>query len=200
MPEKMGIGPLGFNNTIFKRKFRFTFEITNICGRNVSVPTSFVKLAARPSLVIEDTEFNFLHAKTWVPGRATWEAISVTYIDAINPQKPNFFKPLFDWLASLYAFHRPAELYMGSTRENYSAVGILKMLDGNGTILETWTLNDMWPTAINFGSLDYSSNEETTIELNLRYSDVVYTPNCPAFTIESCCSENTCESYPNFPI
>lgn len=187
--QNMGIGALGFNNTIFKRKFRFTFEITRICGNEGRfVPASFVKVAARPSLSIEETEVNYLNAKTWIPGKATWETIDVTYIDAIDPENPQNFKPLFDWLSSVYAFHQPLELPMGSTRNNYAAVGILKMFDGCGSLLETWELFDMWPTSVNFGDLDYSNSEEATIDLTLRYSSVRYTPNCPSFVIDNCCT------------
>jgi len=53
--------------------------------------------------------------------------------------------------------------------------------------LETWQLQHMWPTAINFGELDYSSSEEATIELTLRYSDVKYRSFCPAFDPFACC-------------
>lgn len=185
--QPMGIGALGFNNTIFKRKFRFTFEVTGVCNGG-RIPPSFVKVAARPSLSIEETEVNYLNAKTWIPGKAAWETINVTYIDAIDPQNIQYFKPLFDWLSSVYAFHKPYELPMGSSRNDYAAVGILKMFDGCGSLLETWELNDMWPTSVNFGDLDYASSDEATIDLTLRYSSVLYTPNCPGFTIENCCT------------
>ena len=66
----MGIGALGFNNTVFKRKFRFSFGVTNICGNpNRTVPAAFVKTAGRPELSIDETEVNFLHAKKFLPGK-----------------------------------------------------------------------------------------------------------------------------------
>ena len=57
MAEKipMGIGQLGFKNLTFKRKFRFTFELFDICGSQ-SVPKHYVKVASRPNLAIEETE------------------------------------------------------------------------------------------------------------------------------------------------
>jgi len=189
MAIPMGIGALGFSNTIFKRKFRYTFEVFNICGNaSKRVPASYVKTAARPNLAIEETEVNFLNAKMFIPGKATWDTISVTYIDAVDVTNPQIMKPLFDWLASVYAFHKPIALPMGSRAQDYSATGLISMYDGCGTLLETWELQKMWPTSINFGDLDYASSDEATIELTLRYSDVIYTPICPAFTIENCCT------------
>lgn len=188
MAIPMGIGPLGFNNTIFKRKFRYTFEVQNICGSGRNLPPYFVKTAARPNLAIEETEVNFLNARMFIPGKATWETITITYIDAVNSGNIGLFKPLWDWLASVYNFQDPVALTMGSIPRDYSATGIINMYDGCGALLETWVLNRMWPQAINFGELDYASSDEATIELTLRYSDVKYIPVCPAFSIDPCCT------------
>lgn len=185
MAEKipMGIGQLGFSNLVFKRKFRFTFELFNICGSQ-SVPKHYVKLASRPNLSVEEVEVNFLNAKTWIPGKASWEQMTVTYIDVATADAA----PLFNWLASVYNFTDPINLQMGSNRSDYTATGILKLWDGCGNIIETWEMTDMWPTAINFGEVAYESSEECTIELTLRYSNVKYTNQCPGFTISPCCT------------
>jgi len=183
MPINMGIGRLGFDNLIFKRKFRWTFELYDICGGK-KIPPHYVKLAARPNLTIEETEINYLHAKTWIPGKASWETITVTYYDVAT----NDIKPLYDWLASVYEFTNPVTLRMGSSRRDYAAKAFLFLYDGCGNEIEQWKLADVWPQAINFGELDYSSSEEATIELTLRYSQVEYKPICPAFNIDPCCT------------
>lgn len=187
--QDMGIGRLGFQNTVFKRKFRFTFELQEICSSGVSggggsIPPSYVKVAARPNLEIEETEINYLNAKTWIPGKASWQTMTVTYIDVATAE----IAPLYNWLASIYNFTNPITLEMGSKRADYNAKGILKLYDGCGSELERWTLGDVWPQAVNFGELDYSSSEEATIELTLRYSNVLYQPICPQFPIKPCCS------------
>ena len=185
MAEKinMGIGPLGFKNLIFKRKFRFTFELEDICGAQ-KVQRSYVKVAARPNLEVEEVEVNFLNAKTWIPGKASWQTMTVTYIDVATLE----VAPLFNWLASVYNFTNPVTLEMGSQRSDYTATAILKLWDGCGNLMETWTMKDVWPTGINFGELDYSSSEECTIELTMRYSDVRYVPECKGFAINPCCT------------
>ncbi len=187
MAEKrnMGIGVIGQPDMVFKRKFRYTFEIFGFCDNEKNVvPEHFVKTASRPNLAIEETEINHLNAKTWIPGKASWETITVTYIDVASSE----MAPLFNWLASVYNFTDPINLEQGSQRGDYTATGILKMWDGCGQLLETWTIRDVWPSAINFGDLDYSNSEESTIELTLRYSDVQYQNICPGFTISPCCS------------
>jgi hypothetical protein len=139
-------------------------------------------LAARPSLTIEDTEINHLNAKKWIPGKASWETITVTYYDVAS----NDNAQLWNWLVSVYNFMDPTNLQQGTQGQDYAAVGVLTMYDGAGTALETWTLEDMWPSAINFGDVDYSSSDEADIELTLRYSKVTYKSNCPGLTIQGC--------------
>lgn len=85
----MGIGLLGAADTLLKRKFRFLFGIqycTGTASNQKSVGASFVKTASRPDITIEDTELNFLNEVTWIPGKAKWETITVTYYDAAVQQ------------------------------------------------------------------------------------------------------------------
>jgi hypothetical protein len=185
----MGLGLLGNANLIIKRKFRWTFEVQRSCrGSQLNVPANFVKVAARPNLQIEETELNYLNAKTWIPGKASWQTISVTYYDVAAQENLN----LWNWLASVYNFAPDANgasnPTQGSQRQDYAGVGLLTMYDGCGTQLERWTLTDLWPTEMNFGELDYASSDEATIELTLRYSNAQYQSFCPAFVPTGCCS------------
>jgi len=198
---RMGMGQLGGGDVSFKRKFRWLFAIQTDCRtvNNGFIPPTVVKLAARPNLTVEETEINFLHAKTWIPGKAAWETITVTYYDVGGSNQNGgigtAMSALFSWLATVYDFTNPVNLHM-STRKGgggqvgggYAGTGTLQMLDGCGNLMETWILKNMWPQAINFGELDYSSSEEATIELTLRYSDVQYRAEagCGAI-IKPCC-------------
>ena len=182
--KPMGIGVIGQPDIVFKRKFRWTFEISGFCNTASNlIPEHFVKVASRPNLSIEELEVNHLNAKTWIPGKASWETVTVTYIDVAHITQ----KKLWDWLATVYDFTKPVQLHQGE-KIDWDATGTLSLYDGCGTLLETWQMQHMFPTAINFGELDYSSNEEATIELTLRYSDVIYKSYCPAFEPEPCCT------------
>lgn len=179
----MGLGRLGGSTLVFKRKFRWTFEIREVCGSR-TIPRDFVKISARPNITIEDTEINFLNAKTWIPGKASWETITVTYYDVATIDN----QTLWDWLASVYDFTDPVGLRMASRRDDYAGVGSLILYDGCGAAIEQWELRDLWPQAINFQDLDYSNSEEMTIELTLRYSNVFYRSLCPNRPLEPCCT------------
>lgn len=188
----MGIGNLGFSNIVFKRNFRFTFELRDICGGK-SVPAHFVKTAGRPQIDIDETEINYLNGVTWVPGKAKWQTMDVTYYDVATADAA----PLYSWLASVYDFTDPINLHMGSRRSDYAATGILSMWDGCGQLIERWTMKDVWPKNINWGALDYENSEISTIEMTLRYSQVKYQPFCPTFPITSCCTPCNGSSSPS---
>ena len=196
--KPMGIGVIGQPDVTFKRKFRWTFEIFGFCNNEKNVvPEHFVQVASRPNLSIEETEINHLNAKTWIPGKAAWETITVTYLDVANEQ----MRTLWDWLATVYDFTDPINLHMG-TKRDWDATGVLNMYDGCGTLLEVWQMQHLWPTSVNFGDVDYSSSDIATIELTMRYSDVRYRSYCPDFTPAGCCngcgSTTTQDQYANF--
>jgi hypothetical protein len=182
---QMGLGALANPNAVFKRKYRWTFKLNTPCGE---IPETIVKLASRPNLSIEETEINFLHGKMWIPGKASWETITVTYYDVVSGSAD--VVNLYNWLSSVYQFDKPNMLNQSSKRGSgfsgvlatnatgYAANASLSLYDGCGTEMEKWELGHVWPQSINFGELDYSSSEEVTVELTLRYSEVNYTKSC----------------------
>ena len=189
--RKMGLGELAKGNVVFKRKYRWTMKLVPHCG-DQAIPEYYVKTANRPQITIEETEINFLHGKFWLPGKATWEAMTITYYDVSNTENAN--NALFTWLATTYNFTDSEGLHQSTLRGEdnlstggYGCDGKLSLYDGCGTALETWTLHGMWPQSINFGELDYSSSEECTIEVTTRYDSAEYRPRCGG-EFEICCS------------
>lgn len=190
MGRPMGLGNLGGSNLVFKRKFRWTFQVQPYCGRSSGIPEYFVKTSARPNVTIADTEINFLNGKMWIPGKASWETITVTFYDLASADAGGI-QSLYGWLATVYNFTDPVNLQQSSrkgdrTTTGYGADGTLTLYDGCGNGLERWTLRNMFPSGINFGDLDYSSSDEATIELTIRYSDVQYENLCGG-GFEFCC-------------
>jgi hypothetical protein len=182
--NNMGIGPLG--SATFKRKYRWTFRVDNIGGNpQLGVGGQYVKVANRPQLEVEETEINFLNGKTWIPGKATFQQLSVTYYDIASTDAA--VNNLLVWVNKVYNFSDGNGEFISATQKNvaknaagdgYAGNGILTLLDGGGYALEEWRLINCWPVSINFGDLDYSSSEECTIELNMRYSFAKYTNYC----------------------
>jgi hypothetical protein len=188
---QMGLGLLGDPNIVFKRKFRWTFQVEGVCGIG-DIPSSFVKVAARPNLEIEETQIDYLNGRTWIPGKGSWNEMTVTYYDvslATGTSGVAGGDPalLFTWLRSVYDYGDPIHLNNGSRRSAYAATGILTLYGGCGEPLEMWVLGDMWPKSIDFGELDMSNTEPCEISLTLRYSNVQYTNLCGRQAPPPCC-------------
>lgn len=169
----MGIGRLGDDDILHKRKFRFLLEIY-FCNYGRYVPPHFVKTAARPDITIDETEINFLNEKTWIPGKGAWEQVTITYNDVATDDNIE----LFSWLATVYDFVDDTCRHQNARRSDYSGNMFLYLLDGCGNMLETWYMGDAWPTSVKFGDLDYASSDICDIELSVRYSKVRYTSHC----------------------
>jgi hypothetical protein len=189
---EMGLGKLASGNVVFKRKYRWTMKLDTHCD-NQKIEEFYVKTTNRPQITIEETEINYLHGKFWIPGKATWEALTITFYDVAD--KSNANNALFGWLATTYNFTDPIGLHQSTLRGpdadfasgGYGCDGTLSLYDGCGTPLEEWLLFGMWPQSINFGELDYSSSEECTIEVTTRYDNARYNPLCGG-SFRICCS------------
>src|SRR5579859_3720609 len=119
--RSMGLGALGLSQTQFKRKFRWTLTIAPKCASggfagNTFVGPNFVKVAARPNYDIEETELNFLNAKTWIAGKLTWQSISATFIDA-NAQE---IQNLYSWIGQYAQLNNSTNFYQGTSFQDYA--------------------------------------------------------------------------------
>lgn len=186
--QPMGLGALGDGSLIFLRKFRWTFEIQYCCSQGgFTVAKDFVKVGNRPQVDIEEIEINYLNGKMWIPGKATWQTLAITYYDvagvANNGASTN---SILGWIATIYDFTDPVCLPMNSKPCDYEGTARLILYDGCGEPLEAWILRHVWPQSVNWGDLDMSSSEECTIELTLRFSEVSYQRFCPNTELPKC--------------
>lgn len=181
----MGIGLLGSNTIIIKRPNRFTFRITPKCGAIDPIPEHYVKEVKRPNINQSEIKLNFLNEQTYIPGRITYDTVDVSYIDVANDVS---MTNLYKWLAQNFRYNDNTKK-QGSSRNDYSATGILITYDGCGNILDTFVYNDLWPTKVTFGDMKYDSDSEPVmINITCRYTSINYFPNCPNYQFPLCCT------------
>ena len=157
-----------------KRQHRWTLNINGLSG----VESYIVKKTDKPSFTINETEHSYFGHKFYYPGQVTWETITVTLVDPIDPDTS---AALYNALAQ--SGYRPPlrdggsnQLATVSKASSVAALGptvTLKQFDANadGTNreVETWMLYNPWIKDVKFGDLDYESDGMVEITLTIRY-------------------------------
>lgn len=147
-------------NVVFKRKFRWTIEANLPGGR---LEPTFVKVKRRPNLNIEETEVKTEYGKTWIPGKAEWEAITITMWDMTEGGKQNFW-PIV--MPSMVPDPKewPAQEKLGEFK--------LVLYDGCGVVIEAWEMSEAFISAVRFE--DSFPTEPAGVEFTIRYKNVKY--------------------------
>jgi hypothetical protein len=153
-----------------KRGFRFTVQFTNIGATAGTGIMWWAKTVDKPSYEISKTEHNYLNHKFNFPGRTSWNPISLKMVD---PTEPDMAATLTD-LVTAMGYHPPKDQNdHTSVQKNQAvtAVGnvIITQIDANGNALEQWRLFNAWVSKVEYGSLDYGSDDLTEVTVELVY-------------------------------
>lgn len=142
-----------------KRKYRWILQIDGI--------DAFVmKTAQRPQRTFEETVIDFINTKRYLSGKGSWNPIACTLHDPIAPSAA---QKVMDWLRLNYEEVTGRQGYASFYKKDIS----LKLLDGQGTVVELWDIGGAWPMDVNFGELDYASSDPTEISMTLRFDSAV---------------------------
>ena len=184
----MDIGPIGNEDIVFKRKFRWTLYFSGDGGQGFT-EAWMAKLANRPTLNIEETEINHLHEKHWLSGKPTWDSVGVTLYDVKRDGSLNSASTgeqiLHQWLNTAWNIStntvlQPPNGYdlldMGDHDAEYKRNLTIKMHDGHGSVMETWWLIGAWPQSVNWGDLDYASSDTADVEFTVRFDRAQFFP------------------------
>jgi hypothetical protein len=160
----MGLGPLGTEDVLIKRKYQWRFTIPDLVGDvksgvNALPPSK----SARPSLDFKEIEAQHLNETVYFAGKPNWKPIALVLYDLKRNEHP-----IMTWLKWQYDpeagdWFAPGP---GNWKRNEAT---LEQLDGCGTTCEGWVFENVWPQSIEFGELDYGNSEYITCDLQLRY-------------------------------
>ena len=163
-----------------RRAHRFLLTLPNLA----SVDEAFrfeqylAKGITKPSYTVSETEHKFLGNTYYYPGSVTWNTVTATIVNAINPDGNQI---LYDALVgSGYlkpdvqedVFFNPAQA--PGTVNKFDAVNqlgnvIFEELNGQGGLIGTWTLQNAFITTATFGDLTYDTDDLLNIEITFRY-------------------------------
>jgi len=166
-----------------KRNFRFVVSISNF--DNIKW---LVKSVDKPKFEVSSTPHQYINHTFSYPGRVTWSPISLTLVDPVSPTDTSATVMSFLRLAGYEVPAGGASVAANAAATNLtkgSMVGVL----GDVTIsqlgippnfdlttpplqriVDQWRLiNPFIQGSVDFGSLDYGSEEFTTVSMTLQY-------------------------------
>ena len=157
-----------------KYRFRAIFENFGVSSEKVEL-TKQVATIARPSVNFEPVTIDVYNSKVRLLGKPTWQDVSIKLRDDAGG---NVSKLVGEQIQKQFDF---AEQASASAGIDYKFVLKFEMRDGgNGAnaanVLETWELYGAFVSQVNYGDMDYASNDPATIDLTIQYDNAVQTP------------------------
>jgi len=145
-----------------KRKNRWLLRFPSDLG----IQEWWLASASRPTITQSDVEIQFLNTSTYVLGRFVWEAIDVTFRDAIGPSTT---QAIMEWVRLGSESITGRQGYAaGYKRDVY-----LEMLDPTGVVVEKWELQGTMLTTVNFGDLSMDDDGIADVSATLRFDRAI---------------------------
>ena len=162
-----------------KRRYRFTLGFSSKGGEN-EIPLWTVKTAAKPKATVSTIEHQFMDHIFKYPGRVTWDPITVTLVDPVEPDLSWQFLNVLGAGGYKYPTNSTISQKSLSKKAIHEAIGdvFIKQIDDLGNDIEIWRLVNPFITSVDFGGqLDYSSDEmnEVTVEITFDWAELTFT-------------------------
>ena len=159
-----------------KRKFRWLLYWTG-------VPQFVIKSVKKPAYTVATTPHQFLNYEFNYPGRVTWNDVTITLVDPVNPDST---KSLYKILEnSGYVIPHNYDEAVAATISKAGMVDALgteiklRQLDADGIVpIESWVIKNPLITSVDFDTLDYSQDDMLNIQCTIKY-DYAYLEDLP---------------------
>jgi hypothetical protein len=156
-----------------KRTHRFLVQFTLPDGSSSQI---YARTATKPAFEIGQTEHKFLGQTYYYPGSISWSDVTISFVDSLSPDMDDQLTAILigsGWVDP-NAISTTENVDQGGTINKFdatNAVGevLLKDLDGDGTTVGTYRLNNAWVKSISYSTLDYASEDLLTVDVVFRY-------------------------------
>jgi len=136
----------------------------------------YIKTAEKPSATTNVTDINYLNYTFKMPGKTTWNPVNITFYDSVDGQSTatQLVRLLEDM--GYNPPSNPDDFGTMSKAASVVALGNVQIiqLDSRGEEVETWTLMNAFMSEVNFGSLDYASDEVVEVSAQFTYDFAKY--------------------------
>jgi hypothetical protein len=156
-----------------KRTFRWLLYIAGM-------PQFIVKDVKKPSFTVASTPHDFINYKFHYPGRVEWQDIQVTIVDPVQPDSTASLVKILEAAGYVLPDEFTSQANEPRTISKQAFVdamgGQIQLVQfGANTgaqqqnVLEKWTINNPFLTNVDFGSLNYSSDDLVNISMTIKY-------------------------------
>ena len=156
-----------------KRAFRWLFYLQ---GPDTGLPTYVARVVKKPSFTVSNVQHQFVAHTFNFPGRIQWDPVEITLVDPIADDASTALTRIL--VASGYKIpaNQQEAQYSFSRAKAVTAMGnpTIEMIDSDSNPIERWTLKNAWVERVDYGQLDYTSEEIVNITLGIRYDYAEY--------------------------
>lgn len=128
-----------------------------------NIPAFVIKAVGMPEIDNGEIVIDYINVDFKVKGKSRWQDISITLYD---PVVPSAAQAVHNWINM---HHNSSTGIDGWAFQEYKRDVSVHALDPKGSPVEMWTLHGAFIGSSNWGSMDWSTDEAKTIELNIKY-------------------------------
>ena len=153
-----------------KRSFRWYFSLAGAAGAS-KIETYAIKTVKKPSYAISEVPHQYGAHTFYYPGRITWNPVEITFVDPVQPDQSAVITNMLADAGYNLPTNDVVALRSFSKGGFIGAVGNpqITQVDAAGEPIEQWNLANAFFTSVDYGQLDYSSEELVILSLTLRY-------------------------------
>jgi len=166
------------NQGLLMPKLKYRFRVT---FQNFGVSTPVTELTkqvvdfSRPNVSFEDITLPIYNSTIKLAGKYSWQDITCNLRD---DAAGNVSRLVGEQLQKQLDF---AEMSSASSGIDYKFTTVFEVLDGgNGAntpiALETWEIYGCFLQGVNYGDMNYGSNEAAQIAMTIRFDNALQTP------------------------
>jgi hypothetical protein len=174
MTVPFGDGGQGLLMPKLKYRFRVSFQNFGVSSPVTELTKQVVDFQ-RPNVTFDNIDLPVYNSTIKLAGKYTWNDITCNLRDDAGG---NVTRLVGEQLQKQLDF---AEMSSASAGNDYKFTTVFEVLDGgNGAnvpiALETWEIYGCYLQGVNYGDMNYGSNEAAQIALTIRFDNALQTP------------------------
>ena len=156
-----------------KYRFRATFTGFGVTNQTNELTKQVIDIK-RPSVNFTPVTIDVYNSKVYLQGKPEWQETTINLRDdatgAVSKLVGEQIQKQFDFM----------EQSSAAAGINYKFQVVYEMLDGgNGattpTVLEAWELDGCFLSSVDYGDMNYSSNDPVQIALTIKFDNAIQT-------------------------